>query len=268
MSETVDLYDNVYAHYGSQAEAAVRHQAFGEDIGQSSWLTAAEWLRFADLLQVGNGAHVLEVGSGSGGPAVYLAAARGCRVTGIDVNEHGIRNGQRLAAARGVADRVTFQAADASRPLPFPPGAFDAVVSNDAMCHVANRLEALREWHRVLRPRGRMLFTDAMIVTGLVSQEDLAIRSSIGWYLFAPPGENERLISRAGFTLVSSEDVTEAAEAIARQWHAAREQHRDELVAREGDANFAGLQRFLDCVHRLSAERRLSRHLYLAEKAG
>ena len=119
---------------------------------------------------------------------------------------------------------------------------------------------------RVLRPRGRMLFTDAMIVTGLVSQEELAVRSSIGWYFFVPPGENERLIERAGFTLLSSEDVTASAEVIAQQWHAARDQYRDELVAREGETNFAGLQRFLACVHRLSAERRLSRYCYLAEK--
>jgi SAM-dependent methyltransferase len=266
MSETVDLYNNVYADFGSDAEAAVRRHAFGEDIGQSSWLTAAEWLRFADLVQAGDERLLLEVGSGSGGPAVYLAAARGCRVTGIDVNEHGVRNGERLAVERGVADRVTFQLVDASRPLPFPPAAFDAVVSNDAMCHVPNRLEVLGEWHRVLRPRGRILFTDAMILTGLVSQEELAIRSSIGWYLFVPPGENERLIRCAGFRLLSSEDVTASEETIAERWHAAREHHRDELMAREGEANFAGLQRFLECVHRLSAERRLSRYCYLAEK--
>src|SRR3989442_596706 len=92
----------------------------GEDIGQSRWLTATEWLRFADQVEVRAHSHVLEVGSGSGGPAVYLAAARGCRVTGVDINEHGVRNAEQLAVARGVADRVTFQTVDASQPLPFP----------------------------------------------------------------------------------------------------------------------------------------------------
>ena len=266
MADAVDLYNNVYASFDSRAEAAVRQRAFGEDIGQSSWITAAEWLRFADQALVQEHSDVLEVGSGSGGPAVYLAVARRCRVTGIDINEHGVRNGEHLAAVKGAAERVTFQVADASKPLPFQSAAFDAVLSNDAMCHLSNRLEVLVEWHRVLRPRGRMLFTDAMIVTGLVSHEDLAVRSSIGWYVFVPPGENERLIERAGFRLLSCEDVTTGAEVIAQRWHAAREQYRDELVAREGEANFAGLQRFLACVHRLSAERRLSRYCYLAEK--
>ena len=89
---TVDLYNNVYADFGSRAEAAVRQAAFGEDIGQSSWMTAAEWLRSADLAGVSAGSHVLEVGSGSGGPAVYLASQRGCRV----------RWRQAVSAARGV----------------------------------------------------------------------------------------------------------------------------------------------------------------------
>lgn len=268
MSETVDLYDNVYADFGSVAEAAVRRQAFGDDIGQSSWLTASEWLRYAAQAAVTHDSHVLEVGSGSGGPAVYLAEQRGCRVTGVDVNEHGVRNGERLATARGFSARVTFRLVDASQPLPFAPGTFDAILSNDAMCHIANRLAVLSDWHRVLRPGGRMLFTDAMVLTGPVSQEELAARSAIGWYLFVPPGENERLIDRAGFELLTTEDLTAAAESVAQRWRQARDEHRADLVAREGEANFEGLQRFLACVHRLSAERRLSRFSYLARKAG
>jgi ubiquinone/menaquinone biosynthesis C-methylase UbiE len=267
MPDPVDLYDNVYGDFDSCAETEVRTRAFGDDIGQSSWITAAEWLRFADQAAVGAHSRVLEVGSGSGGPAVYLSAARGCHVTGVDINEHGVRNAERLAAARGVSQRVSFDVADASEPLPFASSSFDAVLSNDAMCHIPDRLAVLTEWHRVLRPGGRMLFTDAMVVTGLVSQEELAVRSSIGRYFFAPPGENERLIRRAGFELLSTEDVTAAAEAIAQRWHAAREQYREQLQTREGEANFAGLQRFLACAHRLSAERRLSRFAYLAEPA-
>jgi len=66
----VDLYNNVYSGFGSDAEAAVRRQTYGEDIGQSSWMTASEWLGFADLLGVTDGSELLEVGSGSGGPAI------------------------------------------------------------------------------------------------------------------------------------------------------------------------------------------------------
>src|SRR5262249_27416073 len=127
----VDLYNNVYSGFGSDAETAVRRRTYGEDIGQSSWMTASEWLRFADQLGVTSTSEVLEVGSGSGGPAIYLALKRGCRVTGVDINEHGVRNAIALAADRGVADRVDFRVANASATLPFPAAGFDAIVSND-----------------------------------------------------------------------------------------------------------------------------------------
>jgi SAM-dependent methyltransferase len=264
----VNLYDNVYADFASRAEAAVRQETYGEDLGQSSWLTAREWLEFADQLGVSAGSEVLEVGSGSGGPAVYLALARGCRVTGVDINEHGVRNARALAQARGVADSVHFEAVDASQPLPFPEGRFDVVVSNDAMCHIRERSAVLHDWHRVLRPGGRALFTDAMVLTGIVSHDELATRSSIGFYLFVPPGENERLLQAAGFAVLGVHDVTDNAAEVAHRWHDARERQREALVAREGQANFDGLQRFLRCVRTLSVERRLSRYAYLAEKPG
>ena len=266
MTSTVNLYDNVYADFGSDAERAVRAEAYGEDLGQSSWLTAREWLEFADLLGVGAGAEVLEVGTGSGGPAVYLAARRGCRVTGVDINEHGVRNAAALADARGVADRTRFQAVDASRPLPFGDASFDAVISNDAMCHIADRPAGLREWYRVLKPGGRALFTDAMVVTGVVSHQELATRSSIGFYLFVPPGVNEAMLREAGFVLREVRDVTANAAEVAARWKCARARHREALIAREGQANFDGLQRFLACVETLSVERRLSRFAYLAGK--
>ena len=265
-TQPVDLYNNIYADFASNAEAVVRRETYGEDMGQSSWLTAPEWLRFADQLGVGADSEVLEVGSGSGGPGIYLALARGCRLTGVDLNEHGVKNGNALAEARGVADQVRYQVVDASQALPFPADRFDAIVSNDAMCHIRDRASVLRDWFRVVRPGGRVLFTDAMVVTGIVSHEELATRSSIGFYLFVPPGENERLLAEAGFGLLAADDVTDNAAAVAQRWHNAREAQRSALVAREGETNFAGLQRFLSCVHTLSAERRLSRFAYLAEK--
>ena len=262
----VDLYDHVYGDYASAAEAAVRRLAFGEDIGQSSWITAADWLDYADRLHVDAASHVLEVGSGSGGPAIYLAVNRGCRITGVDINANGVANARRLAEARGLADRVTFEVGDAGKPLPFDSRSFDAVVSNDAMCHVADRLAVLRELHRLLKPGGRILFTDAMILTGLVSDEEIAARTSIGFYLIVPPGENERLIAAAGFRLIAADDMTEGAAVIARRWREARDAHRADLEGREGIRNFEGLQRFLGCVQTLSEERRMSRFRYLAEK--
>jgi ubiquinone/menaquinone biosynthesis C-methylase UbiE len=266
MPATVDLYNHAYGDFASTAEEAVRRETYGVDMGQTSWLTSDEWLRFADRLRIDASTNVLEVGSGSGGPAVYLAKARGCRLTGVDVNEHGVTNANALAASHGIADRAKFQTIDASRPLPFGDAQFDVITSTDAMCHIRDRGSVLKEWFRVLRPGGRFMFTDALVITGIISHEDVATRSAIGFYLFAPPGENERLIKRAGFSNLDVEDVTDAAADISRRRHDARERHRTAMIEREGQQNFDGLQKFLMGVHTLSAERRLSRFAYFAEK--
>jgi SAM-dependent methyltransferase len=162
---------------------------------------------------------------------------------------------------------LRFEQCDASKRLPFDDKAFDAVFSNDVLCHLPGRLDVLREVFRVLKPGGRMLFSDALIIGGMISQEEIATRASIGFYVFSPPGENERLMERAGFREVRVADTTDNAARIARRWRDAREKRKEGLVAAEGDANFEGLQRFLTCVHTLTSEKRLLRCVYSARKA-
>jgi SAM-dependent methyltransferase len=261
-----DLYNTHYGKFATDAQAAVRKATYGEDLGQSSWMTADELREFARFLEIGAESNVLEVGSGSGGPALFLAELTGCRITGVDINEFGIANAIGLAEERGLSDRVSFSNVDASQPLPFEDSAFEAVFSNDVLCHIPDRQKALREWHRIVKPGGKVLFTDALVVTGILSHEEIANRSSIGLYFFLPPGENERMIENAGFRLLEVRDLTSAAAEVSKLWHDARDKHRDAMISIEGDENFDGLQKFLWGVHTLTSERRLSRLMYLAER--
>jgi len=266
MSSTVDLYGSSYGNFGTQAVEQVRRETYGEDFGQSSWVTGDEYRRFFRMLGLSAGQHVLDVGCGSGGPALFLARETDCRVTGVDVNEIGIRAGEALVRESAMHDAVVFRKADVREPLPFPDGAFDALVCMDVLCHLPDRGHVFDEWRRILRPGGRMLCTDPVVVTGLVSKEDLATRSSTGYFEFCPSGVNERLIGAAGFELERTEDVTDNESEVARRWHDARQRRAAELIQLEGEATFAGLQRFLAAVHRLCHERRLSRYVYLGRK--
>ncbi len=101
---------------------------------------------------------------------------------------------------------------------------------------------------------------------GMISHEEVAARSAIGYYLFSPPGENERLLRDAGFARIEVLDTTASAAEISTRWHNAREKHGEALAAIEGRVNFEGLQKFLATVEKLSRERRLLRLLYVAER--
>ena len=260
----VDLFHNTYAHFTESVSQAVRAAAFGEDIGQNSWVTAAEYGRFIEWLQLTPASKVLEVASGSGGPALHLAQSTGCHVTGVDVNPSGIATARRAAAEAG-ASRVSFELCDATLPLPFDDGKFDALLCIDSMNHFPNRPKTLRDWRRVLRPGARAVFTDPVVVTGLVTNDELAQRSSIGLFVFAPRALNEEMIVSSGFTLVEQLDMTESAALVSRRWREARERFRDDLQRIEGDERFEGVQKFLGAVHRLTSERRLSRIAYVVE---
>lgn len=266
MPPTVDLYNSAYSNYLSPLYQRIRIETYGQDLGQTSWVTTQESREVPEMLRLNAGSSVLEIGCGSGVYALHLAETVGCSIVGLDVNEPGIDNANQLAQASELAARAHFQCCDASKSLPFNDKTFDAVFSNDALCHIPGRAKVLCEIFRVLKPGGRMLFSDALVVGGVISYEEIAVRSSIGYYAYSPPGENERLTEQAGFQNIRTIDTTENAASIAEKWRQARQQRADELVAHEGASNFAGLQAFLSCVHRLTAERRLLRYLYVAER--
>jgi SAM-dependent methyltransferase len=266
MSDSVDLYTASFSRFGEPVLARVRQEAYGEDIGQNSWLTAAEYRTYVAWLQVGAGSHVLEVGCGSGGPGLFLARITGAQVTGVDINTHGIAAGNAMAQEQHLEARVHFEQVDASEALPFLEGTFDALLCIDAINHLPDRLKVLQEWRRVVKAGGRLLFTDPTTVTGVLSSEEIAIRSSIGYYLFVPPGEDVRLIELAGLQVERQEDVTENMVSISQRRCEARRHAREELLAFEGEQTYEGQQRFLAMVHQLARERRLSRYVYLARK--
>lgn len=266
MPAPVDLYNSAYGHYAAEVYRQVRLATYGQDLGQTSWVTNEESSEIPQILELRPTSRVLEIGCGSGHYALQVAAATGCSLVGVDLNEAGICNANSLASVRDLSGRVSFERCDVSQPLPFDAATFDAAFANDVLCHVPARRVLLQEIFRVLKPDGRFLFSDALVIGGAISHEEIAARSSIGDYIFTPPGHNEQLIRNAGFLLLSVADTTASAAAIAGRWHEAREQRKDALIALEGAANFEGLQRFLSCVHRLCAERRLLRYLYTAQK--
>ena len=140
-----DLYNNAYGNYAADPYRQVRIETYGQDFGQTSWVTTEESLEIPRLLEVGPSSSVLEIGCGSGGYALYLAEKAGCQIVGVDINEPGIRSAKELAQTRGLDSRARFERCDVSKKLPFDDETFDAVFSNDVLCHVPGRLDLLVE---------------------------------------------------------------------------------------------------------------------------
>ena len=261
------LFYSAYANFEESVLSQVREETYGEDIGQFSWLTADEFRRFFQWLDLGPGSDVLDVACGSGGPALFMARATGCHVTGMDINEDGINSANQVAQAQGMSVQARFQQGDAARPLPFGDASFDAITCIDAINHIYNRLDVLREWYRVLRPGGRILFTDAVIVTGMLLRDEVMARSSsMGQFIFTPPGVHEHFIEAGGFEQPTVEDVTSTIAKVTKNWLEARIKHAADLIKMEGQSGFDDLQQMLAAAHTLSSERRLSRFVYVARK--
>jgi SAM-dependent methyltransferase len=268
MSDNVELYDGAYGNYDSDVYRQVRIETYGEDFGQTSWVTTQESEEIPRSLALTDDSSVLEIGCGSGAYALHIAQKFGCHIIGLDINELGICTANQLALSTSLAQKVRFEVCDVSQGLPFADATFDAVFANDVLCHIPGRPSLLCEMYRILKPGvGRILFSDALVIGGLIAHHEIATRSSIGFYVFSPPGDNERWIRNAGFSDIKVLDTTESAARTATRWHDARQKHRERLVAAEGVDKWEGLQRFLSCVQALTQERRLLRLLYQAQKA-
>jgi SAM-dependent methyltransferase len=265
MSE-VALYEHAYGSFGSRVLAEVRQETYGEDVGQSSWTTADELRRLCAWAGLSPRTHGVDVCSGSGGPALFVARQSGCRLTGLDIHPGGLATARAQAAQSALQERVQFLTCDVTGPLPLEPDSVDAIWCIDSIIHLPDRLALLREWSRVLKPGGRFVYTDPTLVTGMVSKEEVVVRGAPGFFMYTPPGINERLIQQAGLLLLEQHDGTPNAVELSVRWREARAKRRDALVELEGREMFERMQHFLSVVHTLTRERRMCRVLFVGEK--
>ena len=108
----------------------------------------------AKLAGVTAGMSVLDVGSGVGGPARFLAATYGCQVTGVDLSEPFVDAARYLTKRTGQSGQVSFETASALK-LPFDAGRFDVVLLRHVAMNISDRTRLYREIRRVLKSGGR-----------------------------------------------------------------------------------------------------------------
>jgi SAM-dependent methyltransferase len=152
---------------------------------------------------------VLDIGSGLGGPARFLANTFGCKVEGVDLSGPFVEAARRLTERMGLAERVSFRQASALD-LPFEDGAFDVALLQHVAMNIADRPRLYGEIRRVLKPGGRFATFDIVLAVGQPNYPTPWARTAEESFLLTA-GETQDAVERAGFRALVSLDDTPAA---------------------------------------------------------
>jgi SAM-dependent methyltransferase len=258
-------YESLYQEFESPLMRELRRDAYGEDIGQHSWVTASDLRRDAVRLGISADGLLLDLGCGPCGPLTFLMKSLGCHGIGVDVSAAALSAGVARARSLDVEGRIKVQETNLDGQIPLEANCIDAAISLDVVLHLRDRLHAFLEIARVVKRGARLLFTDAGVVTGTISNEEVAARSMHGYWQFCAPGFNERAIEQAGFVMLETENRTASLLENATGRLSARQQHVAELELVEGASGFSHYQDYLNSVIAMAERGALSRMMYLAE---
>jgi sarcosine/dimethylglycine N-methyltransferase len=161
---------------------------------------------------------VLDVGSGVGGPARFLAATCGCRVTGVDLSEPFVTAARYLTERTGQSGQVSFQTGSALG-LPFGDGSFDVALLQHVAMNISDRAGLYREIRRVLKRGGRFATYDIVLKSGEPHYPVPWARTPATSFLFTAAATREA-IEPAGFRTLTWQDDSESAKAWITQLRA------------------------------------------------
>jgi cyclopropane fatty-acyl-phospholipid synthase-like methyltransferase len=264
MTSKSTAVERAEAYYDSR-EADAFYQSIwgGEDIHIGIYRSKADSIAAASrrtvetmadrLTDAGPETRILDLGSGYGGSARYLADRFGCRVTCLNLSETQNARNVVLTKEAGLDDRIRVVHGDFEN-IPEPENSYDVVWSQDAILHSGNRTRVLDEIHRVLVDDGRLVFTDPMqsddcpegVLQPILDRIQLSTLASFGFY--------RAELTKRGFEEVQVIPLTD--QLRAHYWRIGDELKRryDDAVAMSGrayvDNMIKGLQHWVDGADR------------------
>lgn len=242
--EPQDRWDaNFAGRARGQTLQRIWRTAFGEEYPEeadpNSFITLTQLRRIAREIQVGPGETFVDLGCGAGGPGLWVARETGAGVVGIDISAVAVEEATRRAAESGLGERVRFLVGY-FQATGLPDAAFEGAVSVDVLLMVPDKLAAVREVARILRPGARFIFTtrdvDLPSLRGVAAAQVADHRpllEAAGFIVEAyeepPDWERRHRAVYAGILDAQSLLIEEMGETAARRWIDQAQQRPDEL---------------------------------------
>ena len=157
--------------------------------------------------QITSGARVADFCAGLGGTVRYLAHKYGAHVTGIELTPSRVAGAQELTRRVGLQDRARVIEGNVTS-VPLWNGTVDAVISQEAFCHVPDPGQALSEAFRILRNDGRLAFTDWIANEPLSADDAQLMWDGMAIQPLRSIPDYRRLVESAGFKIHSATDLT------------------------------------------------------------
>jgi arsenite methyltransferase len=172
--------------------------------------------KLAGLLDLGPHSRVLDLGSGLGATAVYLARTLGCRVVGVTPEASGVAAGREMAHRQGVAGLVEFVQGDWSQ-APLRESSFDAIVAECVLSILPDKEAALQRCYSLIGEGGRLGISDVIVSGTLPSELDsfLADAACLGGAL--PLEQYRQMVETAAFEVDSCQELPEVATGFLRE---------------------------------------------------
>ena len=158
--------------------------------------------------KINESTHVLDLCCGLGGPARYLAYHYGCRVTGVDMNTDRLAGAVRLTERTKLQDRVLFHHANALQ-TGLADETFDVIVSQEAFCHIPNKKALITECARLLKPGGRIVYTDILARSSMTNEIRSRLETEMVFSELSTSEQYCHLLEEKGCEVIEVEDLSD-----------------------------------------------------------